>query len=281
MPTDLAAMVLAAGLGTRLRPLTLLRPKPLCPVGGRSILDLALDAVQRVVGSGPDQVAVNSFHLADQVRAAVAGRATVSVETDLLGTAGGVGRLRTWRDGRPLLLLNGDSWLRDPDSPGNRLADLSRLLDGDGIPWDGHTVRMLGVPTAEPDFVDGKRWRYVGACLLPADLLEPLHGAPAGLNATVWQPAHTEGRLEFVAHHGVAIDTGTPPGYLAANLDASGGRSVIGRGAVVLGRVEESVVWDGAHVGPGERLCRVIRAGTRQHPVTVHVDGLSAGRSSS
>lgn len=273
MHADLAAMVLAAGLGTRLRPLTLLRPKPLCPVGGRSILDLALDAVQSVVGPGPDRLAVNAFHLAGQVGTAAAGRATVSVETELMGTAGGVGLLRTWRDGRPLLLLNGDSWLRDPGPAGAGLADLSRLLDGDGHSWDGHTVRMLGVPSTEPDFVvAGRGWRYIGACLLPADLLEPLHGAPSGLNATVWQPAHAAGRLEFVEHHGVAIDTGTPAGYLAANLDASGGRSVIGTGAVVLGRVEQSVVWAGAYVGPEERLHRVVRAGTRQHPVTVQVD---------
>ena len=263
-------MVLAAGLGTRLRPLTLLRPKPLCPVGGRSILDLALDAVQRVAGPGPDRLAVNAFHLAEQVTATVAGRATVSVETELMGTAGGVGLLAGWRDGRPLLLLNGDAWLRDAGAPEPRLADLNRLLDGDAHPWDGSTVRMLGIPSPDPDFVvDGRGWRYIGACLLPADLLEPLHGEPSGLNATVWQPAHAAGRLEFVEHRGVAIDTGTPAGYLAANLDASGGRSVIGPGAVVLGTVEECVVWDGAHVGPDEHLHRVIRAGTRTAPVTV------------
>ena len=272
MSADLAAMVLAAGLGTRLRPLTQLRPKPLCPVGGRSILDLALDALRRVAGAGPDQLAVNAFHLADQVVAAAAGRATVSVETELMGTAGGVGLLAGWRDGRPLLLLNGDAWLRDPGPPTGRLTDLTRLLDGDGRPWDGTTVRMLGVPAEKPDFVvDGRGWRYVGACLLPPDLLAPLQGQPSGLNATVWQPAHEAGRLEFVQHHGVAIDTGVPAGYLAANLDASGGRSVVGVGARVLGTVEESVVWEGAYVGPDEHLHRAIRAGTQEGPVTVQV----------
>ena len=151
------------------------------------------------------------------------------------------------------------------------MADL-HLLDGDAAPWAGDTVRMLGMPSETPDFVvDGGGWRYVGACLMPADLLDALPDEPGGLNALVWQVAHAQGRLEFVEHRGVALDTGTPAGYLAANLDASWGRSVIGEGAEVLGSVEECVVWGGAYVGPDERLRRVIRAGTRAEPVTVQV----------
>ena len=56
--TDLAGVVLAAGLGTRLRPLTLVRPKPLCPVGDRPLLDHALDRMAAVAGD----VAVNVHH---------------------------------------------------------------------------------------------------------------------------------------------------------------------------------------------------------------------------
>lgn len=278
----LAGVVLAAGRGTRLRPLTLLRPKPLCPVGGRPILDHAVDALAAAVGPGPQSVAVNAHHLAEQVVAAAAGRAHVSVEPDLLGAAGALGALQDWRAGRPLLLLNGDAWLRDasPAGPQPRLADLSVLLTGDGrtgdgriCPWDGTTVRMLAVPESDsPDFDVNGGWRYVGACLMPADLLEPLRPEPSGLFSLVWEPALAAGRLEFVEHRGVAIDTGTPAGYLAANLDASGGRSVIGPGAAVLGEVVQSVVWDGAWVGPDERLVRAVRAGTPDEPVTVRVD---------
>jgi MurNAc alpha-1-phosphate uridylyltransferase len=67
----------------------------------------------------------------------------------------------------------------------------------------------------------------------------------------------------------VVIDCGTPADYLAANLHASGGRNVIGEGATVLGRLERSVVWDGAWVGPEESLSEVIRAGDRRRPLTV------------
>ena len=67
----------------------------------------------------------------------------------------------------------------------------------------------------------------------------------------------------------VAIDCGTPADYLAANLHASGGASVVDPGAVVEGHVERCVVWDGAHVGPAEHLVDAIRAGTRDAPVTV------------
>ena len=63
--SGLAALVLAAGAGTRLRPLTLLRPKPLCPVVDTTLLDLALDRVAPHVP--PGAVAVNAHHLADQI----------------------------------------------------------------------------------------------------------------------------------------------------------------------------------------------------------------------
>jgi len=66
-----------------------------------------------------------------------------------------------------------------------------------------------------------------------------------------------------------AVDCGTPADYLAANLHASGGRSVVGEGAVVQGSVERCVVWPGAWVGPDEQLRDVIRAGTRDEPITV------------
>ena len=55
----------------------------------------------------------------------------------------------------------------------------------------------------------------------------------------------------------------TPAQYLAANLESSGGESVIGPGAVVEGTVEESVIWPGAHVRPEEHLTRAIRVGDR------------------
>src|SRR4051795_9342462 len=104
----LAAVVLAAGAGERLRPLTHLRPKPLCPVANTALLDGALARVGAVVPAGA--VAVNAHHHADQLRDHLADRPDVhlSVEPDRArGTAGALGLLRSWLDGRAVVVVNG------------------------------------------------------------------------------------------------------------------------------------------------------------------------------
>ena len=100
-----------------------------------------------------------------------------------------------------------------------------------------------------------------------------LRAEPTGLYEVLWRDLLAAGELEFAVlpADAVAIDCGTPARYLAANLHASGGASVVGAGARVLGRLEDSVVWDGAWVGPEEVLVRTIRAGDRAEPVTVPV----------
>ena len=90
----------------------------------------------------------------------------------------------------------------------------------------------------------------------------------------LWRAEGEHGGLELVTLEeagadDVAVDCGTPSDYLAANLHAGGGRSVVDPSAVVEGTVERCVVWDGAYVAPHERLVEVVRAGTSTHPVTV------------
>jgi hypothetical protein len=94
---------------------------------------------------------------------------------------------------------------------------------------------------------------------------------PSGLYELLWRADAARNALDLVRlpADGVAIDCGTPADYLAANLHASGGTSVVGEGATVLGRLVRSVVWDGAWVGPDETLVEQIRAGTRADPLTV------------
>jgi GTP:adenosylcobinamide-phosphate guanylyltransferase len=263
--SGLAGIALAAGAGTRLRPLTDLRPKALCPVGGRPLVDHALDRLAAVAGDGVERLAVNAHHHADLLRRHCESRATVSVELPVaLGTAGGVAGLRGWLDGRDALVTNADAYL-----PGERC--LAPLADG----WDGARMRLLCVPlpaAARPDFTapDGRGVRYVGACLLPWSAVRGLRAAATGLYEVLWRDAAARGELDLVvAGDLVALDCGTPADYLAANLHASGGASVVGEGAVVRGRIERCVVWDGAYVGPDENLRDTIRAGTRDHPLTV------------
>lgn len=254
---SLAGVVLAAGLGTRLRPLTDLRAKALCPVGGVPLLDHAL---ARLAPHTAD-LAVNANYHAESVVAHVGTRAHVSLEQPHpLGTAGALGRLRPWLDGRDVLLTNADSYL-----PGG----LGLLVDG----WDGMRCRLLVQPVpvgASRDFDrDGVPVDYVGAALLPGPLVRRLSPTPSGLYEVLWRDLDARGELDLVVRDDVAIDCGTPPDYLAANLHASGGASVIGAGAVVEGSVRRCVVWDGAYVGPDEHLLAAVRAGSREHPVTV------------
>lgn len=265
-----AGVVLAAGSGTRLRPLTDLRPKALCPIDGRSLLDLALERLSPITGSGPAHLAVNANHLAGQVVAHVAGRATVSLEPgEALGTAGGVAALRPWIEGRDVLLTNGDLYL-----PAGLPAE---FVTG----WDGVRCRLLCLPAGgrRADFVpaEGGPARYVGVCLLPAAVLPGLPGTPSGLYEVLWRAAAEAGGLDLVMlpDDAVATDCGTPADYLAANLHASGGATVVGAGAQLLGTAQRSVLWDGAYVGPDEHLHGVVRAGTRDSPVTVDADQLA------
>jgi hypothetical protein len=269
---DLCGVVLAAGEGRRLRPLTARVPKALCPVGNVPLLDRALARLTGLGLTGPGLVAVNASYLGDQVVDHVGRRAHVSVEPDgPLGTSGGIVNLRDWIGGRGVLVGNADAYLADPGAePG---ADIAALVDG----WDGERVRLLGQPFTASDGPSGfSGHRFAGFSLLPWRYVRELPATRAELVRTVWRPAEAAGALEVVVFGGTYRDTGTPPGYLAANLHAAGGaalvdpaatvsgtvaESVVGAGATVAGAVHRCVVWPGATVAAGERLERVIRAG--------------------
>lgn len=248
---DPAVVVLAAGRGERLRPLTDILPKPLCPVGNRALLDWALD---RVGGAGDAaRLAVNVHHGREAIEAHLAARPEVhvSVEADqALGTAGALGRLREWIDGRAVAVANSDAWGPTRDS-------VDRLLDG----WDGTTVRVLITPDPSyADFADAAG-RFAGISAMPWSDVAGLAAEPSGLFELVWRPAQQAGRLELVATDEPFFDCGTPAEYLAANLAWSGGESVVGEGAVVEGEIVRCVVWPHGVVRAGERLVDSIRAG--------------------
>lgn len=245
--SDLAALVLAAGAGTRLRPLTLLRPKALCPVGNVPLLDRALAALPC---RGPDDVAVNAHHLAEQIVAHVGTRAHLSVEQPrALGTAGAVGALREWIAGRGLLVTNSDAYLAG--------ADVAAFVGG----WDGERPQVLVVPAGERRADFGGVWRFAGMSLLPWADASRLPPEPAGLYEVVWREAEAAGRLGVVPTGAFFVDCGTPSDYLRANLHASGGDSVVGAGARVEGELVRAVVWPGGVVRRGERLVEAIRVG--------------------
>jgi MurNAc alpha-1-phosphate uridylyltransferase len=272
---DVCAVVLSAGEGTRLRPLTTTIPKALCPVGNVPLLDRALTRLARHGLAGPATVAVNACYLADQVTGHVGDRAFLSCEPGppALGTSGALCHLKDWIAGRGVLAVNADAYLAPEGSPG---LDLGPLLDG----WDGHRVRVLAVPAGDrpAEFIgpDGSGFRFAGASLLPADLVAALPAGRSDLVLTVWRPAERAGRLEISPYGGWYTDCGTPVDYLAANRHAAtlaGGSlvapnatvtgsvvaSVVGANAVVAGSIVRCVVLPGARVDPEEVLVDAIR----------------------
>ena len=227
------------------------------------LVDHGLDRARRALGADAP-LAVNVHHGRAALEAHLAGRVHLSVEEpEALGTAGAIGALRGWLDGRDLLVLNGDTWC-----PG----DLGPVVAG----WDRERPRV--VVAGPPVF--GPRSRIV-ASLLPGPAAAALGSRPSGLYEVCWAPAAAADRLDVVGWDGPLFDCGTPRQYLAANLAAIDGeigavdrsvvgagaqvtgtvdRSVVGAGARVAGAVERCVLWEGVTVGAGEVLVDAIRA---------------------
>ncbi len=141
-----SAMVLAAGLGMRMRPITERLPKPLVPVDGRPMLDYTLDHLQ---AAGIGNVVVNVHHLGDMLLDHLAARpdfdAVISDETDrLMDSGGGVVKALPLLGDGPFLILNGDSfWLEAPDAGETNLSRMTAA-------WDPRQMDML-IMTAPMD----------------------------------------------------------------------------------------------------------------------------------
>ena len=203
---SLAGLILAAGRGERLRPLTDEVPKPLLRVGDATLLDAALARVGAVVPVTPATVAVNAHWLAEQIAAHVGDRAHLSIEQpDALGTAGAVGALGGWLSGRDLLVANGDVWW-------DRTPDLDEFVSG----WDRRRPRLVVVADSRrPDF-EG-RWRFAGLSLLPAAVAATLEPVPSGLYELVWSRTP----IDLVPADLTFIDCGTPQDLATARRLAS------------------------------------------------------------
>lgn len=234
---EVAQVVLCAGAGTRLRPVTDRLPKALCTVGERALVDWALE---NPVATGMRR-AVNAHHLADQVVAHLEGRGVhVNVEAPLaLGTAGAIAALRPWLDGADVLVQNADAWIPSPPP---------HFVTG----WDRQRPRLLVRRT--PDAADFGRYRFLGLSLLPARAAQRLRAEPTGLYEVLWRQAWEAGALDLVEHVGTAFDVGTPARLLAANLCAGDGRSHVHPTADVRTSLVASVALPGALVPPGPEV---------------------------
>lgn len=122
----LQAMILAAGLGTRMRPLTMKVPKPLVKVGGKPLLQYALDALS---AAHITKIVVNVHHLADQIEKYLEGLEGFDIQisderSKLLDSGGGIKRALPILSGDYILLLNADTFWIEPSDVQDNLSDL-------------------------------------------------------------------------------------------------------------------------------------------------------------
>jgi N-acetyl-alpha-D-muramate 1-phosphate uridylyltransferase len=225
-----SAIVLAAGLGTRMRPHNGLIPKPLVPVGGKPLIDYGLD---RLADSNVERAVVNVHHLADAVEQHLASRRhphiVISDErAELLGTGGGIAKALPQLGDAPFFLVNSDTlWLDGVKPNFTRLADAFDETTMDALLLLAPTTDSIGY-SGRGDYTmltDGRLRRrgeqevvpyiYAGAAILSPALFTD---SPAGAFALtrLFDRAGANGRLFGLRLEGVWMHVGTPEAVAAA-----------------------------------------------------------------
>ena len=218
------AMVLAAGLGTRMRPITNTRPKPLVMVAGKTLLDRALDTLAE---GGIERAFVNVHYLADQIEHHLQGRAepaiTISDERrELLDSGGGVNLALAGQPDGPVMILNSDSfWI---DGQDNNIRRLKSAWDPDQMDMMllvSHPEQSIGFDGAGDFFMDAQHkltrrgkaesapYIYAGAIVTTVGFLRSVQKAKFSLNQ-LFDAAIAEKRLYGCVLDGLWLHVGTP-----------------------------------------------------------------------
>lgn len=205
-------MIFAAGLGTRMRPLTDHQPKPLIEVAGKTLLDRAIEMGQEVT----DRIVVNSHYKAEQIAAHLAGRnITISDESELLlDTGGGLRKALPLLGDGPVLTLNPDVVWTGPN-PLQKLCEtwddrMDALLTV--IPLEQATARVDAGDFAMDDqnrLTRKGNYVYAGAQLCRPERLAEIPDDVFSLNQ-LWNLLISEGRAYGMIHHGGWCDVGRP-----------------------------------------------------------------------
>jgi len=256
------AMILAAGFGTRLRPLTERVPKPLMPVANRPVL---LRNLEYLRSHGVGQVVVNAHHHADQLVDFVRSnplpgmRVEVRVEPQILGTGGGVANTADFWSAEPFFVMNGDI-LTDIDltkglEHHRRGGHPATLILHDRPPYNKIKLDPGGCVAEIPSEYDGNGWAFTGIHILEPEILSYL---PKGVFSDIVDC------YRRLIHSGRAIgaylstghqwrDIGTVSEYLQANREFSPAPFAVDWGC----EIDLSVTWkDWAVVGAGSRVER-------------------------
>jgi N-acetyl-alpha-D-muramate 1-phosphate uridylyltransferase len=224
------AIVLAAGLGTRMRPYNGHIPKPLVEIGGKSLIDYSLD---RLADAGVESVVVNVHHLADILERHLAPRQRPQIvisdeRGELLGTGGGIAKALPKLGAAPFFLVNSDTvWLDGVKPNFKRLADAFDPQTMDVLLLLAATTNSIGY-TGRGDFAmlpDGRLRRrresevvpfvYAGAAILSPALFADVPKGPFSLTV-LFDRAAENGRLYGLRLEGVWMHVGTPEAVAAA-----------------------------------------------------------------
>ena len=223
------AMVLAAGLGTRMRPLTDDRSKALVEVGGRALIDHMLD---RLADVGVERAVVNVHYFADRLEQHLKGRRrpqiTVSDErAELLETGGGLKKARpllgeepvwvanidsVWTERRSALNMLAEAWDPERMDAALLLAPLERSLgfegDGDFFLEPGGRLRFRGDSARAP-------FAYIGVHITKPQIVDDAPGGAFSLTP-IWRRLADAGRLHGVVMDGFWMHVGDPASRDAA-----------------------------------------------------------------
>ena len=223
-------MVLAAGLGVRMRPLTDTLPKPLVPVAGKALIDHVLD---RLGDAGVARAVVNIHYLADRIERHVAGRTSPQIVLSderglLLGTGGGIKHALPQLGTAPFYLINSDTiWIEGVKSNLTRLAEGYDPARMDALLLLAPAAGSIGY-SGRGDFSmmpDGRLRRrgerevvpfvYAGAAILAPTLFAAAPEGEFPLTA-LFDRAASEGRLFGLRLEGLWMHVGTPEAIAAA-----------------------------------------------------------------
>jgi N-acetyl-alpha-D-muramate 1-phosphate uridylyltransferase len=225
------AMVLAAGFGTRMKPLTDMMPKPLVPVAGKPLIGHVFDRLRE---ANVKRAVVNAHYLPDQIVAwcqTISSPAvTVSDERDaILETGGGIVRALPYLGSDPFFVMNSDSFWIDGKAPAlNRLRSMWRDADMDCLLLICDPAQTTGYD-GKGDFVlhddaritraklspDKKALAYIGGYLVHPRLFKASPAGAFSMNV-LWDRAIAQNRLFGLAHEGHWLHVGTVPAIAEA-----------------------------------------------------------------
>ena len=222
-----AAMIMAAGLGTRMGALTRNTPKPMLHLGGRPMLDHTLD---HVVQAGLTRAVINLHYLGAQIEAHLSKKTEPEIrvsheQPEILDTGGGIVQALPMLGAAPFCVLNSDAVFIGPN-PVSVLLQHWQNTDADALLLMIPTTDTIGYTRQGDFFLDGPIPRrrgnsaaapfvYTGGQILRPEVFA---GAPQGAFSTnvIWDKLLNAGRLEAVIYPGKWVDVGTPEGLAQA-----------------------------------------------------------------